>query len=66
MGNLLTSALRAQGFHGRKALDMGRSPVEIGMVAWGLYETCGIPLHKAFSTQIPGQLSRFKAPEPGS
>ena len=38
----------------RIMLDMGNSPAEIGAVACGLYETCGIPLHDAFSSQIPG------------
>lgn len=44
----------------RIMIDMGSSPVEIGAVARGLYETCGIPLHEAFSNQIPGQLSLFE------
>lgn len=50
----------------RIMLDMGNSPAEVGAVARGLYETCGIPLHEAFSTQIPGQLSLFQAPELGT
>lgn len=50
----------------RIMLDMGNSPAEIGAVARGLYETCGIPLHDAFSSQIPGQISLFHAPELGA
>lgn len=46
----------------RIMLDMGNSPAEIGVVARGLYETCGIPLHEAFSSQIPGQLCLFERP----
>lgn len=50
----------------RIMLDMGNTPVEIGAVARGLYETCGVPLHEAFSSQIPGQLCMFEGPSLGS
>lgn len=46
----------------RIMLDMGNSPAEIGVVARGLYETCGIPLHEVFSSQIPGQFCLFERP----
>ena len=47
----------------RIMLDMGNSPVEIGAVANGLCEACGVPLHKAFSCQIPGQMCLFDRTE---
>lgn len=43
-------------------LDMGSTPVEIGAVIRGLYDSCGVPLDKAFSKQIPGQLCLFDRP----
>ena len=40
-------------------IDMGSTPKEIGAVTKGLYDVCGIPLDKAFSNQLPGQMSLF-------
>lgn len=49
----------------RIMIDMGNSPAEIGAVAKGLCDTCGVPLHEAFSSQIPGQLCLFDGPRLG-
>lgn len=46
----------------RIMVDMGNSPVEIGLVAKGLYESCGVPLNPAFAKQLPGQLYLFDRP----
>lgn len=37
----------------RIMVDMGSSPAEIGLVAKGLYESCGVPLNPAFAKQLP-------------
>lgn len=46
----------------RIMVDMGSSPVEIGLVAKGLYESCGVPLQPAFAKQLQGQTSFFETP----
>lgn len=46
----------------RIMVDMGSSPAEIGLVAKGLYESCGVPLNPAFAKQLPGQLCLFDRP----
>ncbi len=50
----------------RIMIDMGNSPAEIGAVAKGLCDTCGVPLHEAFPSQIPGQLCLFEGPRLGA
>jgi hypothetical protein len=46
----------------RMMLDMGKGPNEIGSVAKGLFDSCGVPLAPAFYNELPGQTSLFDYP----
>ena len=46
----------------RMMLDMGKGPNEIGSVAKGLFDSCGVPLAPAFYNDLPGQTSLFDYP----
>ena len=46
----------------RAMLDMGSSPVQVGMMMKETLETCGFPVPTSFTKQLEGQLSLFDPP----
>ena len=46
----------------RAMLDMGSSPVQVGMMMKETLETCGFPVPTSFAKQLEGQLSLFDPP----
>lgn len=46
----------------RMMLDMGKGPNEIGSVAKGLLDSCGVPIAPEFYNEIPGQTILFGYP----
>lgn len=47
----------------RVMLDMGSTPVQVGMMMKETLETCGFPVPASFSRQLEGQISLFDRPE---
>lgn len=50
----------------RVMLDMGSTPVQVGMMMKETLETCGFPVPAAFTKQLEGQISLFDAPALGN
>lgn len=46
----------------RVMLDMGSTPVQVGMMMKETLETCGFPVPTSFKNQLEGQLSLFDKP----
>lgn len=46
----------------RVMLDMGSTPVQVGMMMKETLETCGFPVPTSFAKQLEGQLSLFDPP----
>lgn len=49
----------------RVMLDMGSTPVQVGMMMKETLETCGFPVPASFSKQLEGQMSLFDTPALG-
>ena len=50
----------------RVMLDMGGTPVQVGMMMKETLETCGFPVPASFSKQLEGQMSLFDPPALGN
>ena len=50
----------------RVMLDMGGTPVQVGMMMKETLETCGFPVPPSFSKQLEGQMSLFDTPALGN
>lgn len=50
----------------RAMLDMGGTPVQVGMMMKETLETCGFPVPASFSKQLEGQMSLFDPPALGN
>lgn len=50
----------------RIMLDMGGTPVQVGMMMKETLETCGFPVPASFSKQLEGQMSLFDPPALGN
>ena len=46
----------------RVMLDMGSTPVQVGMMMKETLETCGFPVPASFNRQLEGQISLFDSP----
>ena len=46
----------------RVMLDMGSTPVQVGMMMKETLESCGFPVPTSFKKQLEGQMSLFDRP----
>lgn len=58
----LDAVVRLMKFQRRVMLDMGCTPMEVGAMVKGTMDAYSVPVTKAFSKQIDGQLCLFDAP----